>query len=322
MTRARETAGPAPWPPRLTEEEKRQRALALFAETEARYGVTRGNGKDGAGVTSGPGPVPPAAGGPILGKKIAENPAAARAPQAGRWPTGPQTNRGATGSSAPEAGAAGKGEGAFRSPPQAPSGAPREGESPGKSQGRSGGKQGQNHEKPAEIPEEKRTKPNRKENEFMLNLMILRNSLRQNAPACRERARAAGKWTWRDIRLMLCLVDRIQNALRGTMPASRDEYYAAYARHGHYELHIDGPVRTSRHLLVTDRHLAAMAEAAMKSECILCMREGAEISRCPLREALLEAAAPSSYQGEGRMVRKCEYREAAGQLIQGHDVTV
>ena len=167
-----------------------------------------------------------------------------------------------------------------------------------------------------------RVKPNRRENEFMLNLMILRNTLRTNAPACRDRARLAGKWIWRDIRLMLTLVDRIQNAMLRTMPESRDEYYSAYAKHGHYELHIDGPVRTARHLLVTDKHLAAMAEAAMKSECILCMREGNEINQCELREALLEAAAPTAIQDGDSLFRKCEYRDAAGQLVQGKDVTV
>ena len=74
-----------------------------------------------------------------------------------------------------------------------------------------------------EIPEKPKTNPNRRENEFMMNLMILRNTLRTNAPACRERARLAGKWTWRDIRLMTTLVDRIQDAMLTTMPPQRDE---------------------------------------------------------------------------------------------------
>ena len=124
-----------------------------------------------------------------------------------------------------------------------------------------------------------KTKPNRRENEFMLNLMILRNTLRTNAPSCRDRARLAGKWIWRDIRLMLTLVDRIQGAMLTTMPESRDEYYSAYAQHGHYELRMDGPVKVPRHILMTDRHAAALTEAAMKSECILCMREGGEIGQ-------------------------------------------
>ena len=165
-----------------------------------------------------------------------------------------------------------------------------------------------------------RTKPNKRENEFMMNLMVLRNSLAAHAPACRERAKRAGKWTWRDIRLMLRLVCKVQDALIKTMPESRDDYYTAYALHGHYELHIDGPVQTPRYLLIKDRHLAALADAAMKSECVLCMREGSEIGQCPLRAALLENAPPTELQ-EGRWVQ-CEYRDAAGQLIQGKDVTI
>lgn len=172
------------------------------------------------------------------------------------------------------------------------------------------------------IPERLKTKPNRKENEFMLNLMILRNTVKQNAPACRERARLAGKWVWRDIRLLTVLVERIQEKLLRTMPESRDDYYRAYAQHGHYELHMNGPVRTARHILMTDKHAAALAEAAMKSECILCMREGSEIGRCELREALLEAAAPTAIEDGNSLFRKCEYREAAGLLVQGKDVTV
>lgn len=177
-------------------------------------------------------------------------------------------------------------------------------------------------EAPPGIPESKRTKPNRRENEFMMNLMILRNTLRTNAPSCRERARLAGKWIWRDIRLMLTLVDRIQTAMMRTMPEGRDDYYTAYAMHGHYELHMDGPVRTPRQVLISDRNLAAMAEAAMESECILCMREGNEIDRCMLREALLEVAAPTEVQADDGRIRKCEYRDAAGALVHGTEVTV
>ena len=173
-----------------------------------------------------------------------------------------------------------------------------------------------------EIPEHLKTKPNRRENEFMLNLMILRNTLRTNAPSCRERARLAGKWVWRDIRLLTVLVERIQEKLLRTMPQSRDDYYRAYAQHGHYELHMDGPVRTPRHILMTDKHAAALAEAAMKSECILCMREGGEINRCELREALLEAAPPTNLDESNGLFRKCEYRDAAGALVQGNDVTI
>lgn len=173
-----------------------------------------------------------------------------------------------------------------------------------------------------EIPENLKTKPNKRENEFMLNLMVLRNTLMRNAPACRERARLAGKWIWRDIRLATVLICRIQEALLKTMPQSRDDYYLAYAKHGHYELHIDGPIRTPRQLLITDKHLATICEAAMESECLLCMREGNEIDRCELRDALLESAVPTEIRDGDSPFRRCEYRDAAGQLIHGKDVTI
>ena len=164
------------------------------------------------------------------------------------------------------------------------------------------------------------TKPDRRENELMMNLMVLRNTLVRNAPAARERAKRAGKWVWRDLRLMLRLVIKTQEALLQTMPESRRDYYTAYAMNGHYELRMDGPVRTPRHVLITDVHLGSITEAAMGSECVMCLREGSEIGKCPLREALLEVAPPTELQ-EGHW-RKCEYRGAAGDLIHGRDVEI
>ena len=177
-------------------------------------------------------------------------------------------------------------------------------------------------EEEAEIPEHMKSKPNKRENEFMLNLMVLRNTLLRNGPACRERAKLAGKWIWRDIRLATVLIDRIQGALLRTMPASREEYYTAYAHHGHYELHIDGPIRMPRQVLITDKHLGTICEAAMLSECIMCIREGNEIDHCELRDALLETAAPTAIQQGDSPFRKCEYKDAASQLLHGKDVTL
>jgi hypothetical protein len=170
---------------------------------------------------------------------------------------------------------------------------------------------------PVGIP---RTNPTRPENEFMMNLMILRNTLAKNAPAIRERAKRAGRWTWRDIRLMFALVSKVQDQLLETMPASRDDYYRAYARGGHYELVMNGPVRGTRYVLVSDRHLAALTEAAMESECVMCFREGSEIGKCPLRAALLECAPPTQLQ-DG-LWQRCEYRQAASQVLNDQEVTI
>ena len=168
--------------------------------------------------------------------------------------------------------------------------------------------------------EPEKTKPNRPENEFMMNLMILRNSLAKFSPACRERAKRAGKWIWRDIRLMTTLVDRVQDAMLGTMPPERDEYYRAYAVGGHYELVMNGPKRQARFVLIQDKHLGYLMEAAMEAECVMCFREGSEIGKCPLRAALLECAPPTELQEW--LWTKCEYREAASAILKGEEVNI
>lgn len=281
--------GPGPLPPAtpMTEAEKHRKAEELHRQIFGDLPVPR----QGAVQTAAEG-VRAGAEAQVPGQKNRGSSAAARAPE-GRGPTGPQTNTGSTGSCAPED------RGADPDPRKGPAG-----------------------QETPEIPERLKTKPNKRENEFMLNLMILRNTLLRNAPACRERARLAGKWIWRDIRLATVLICRIQEALLRTMPSSREDYYIAYARHGHYELHIDGPIRTPRQLLVTDKHLGTICEAAMRSECILCIREGKEIDQCELREALLESAAPTNLESGDSIFRKCEYRDAAGKLIHGEDVNV
>ena len=275
--------GPLPLAP-MTEEEKRRNAEEIHRQIFGDLPVPR----QGAVQTAAEG-VRAGAEAPVPGQKNRGSSAAARAPEAGRGPTGPQSNKGSTGSFAPEG---------PETRPAEPD--PEE----------------------TEIQESLKTKPNKRENEFMLNLMILRNTLMRNGPACRERARLAGKWIWRDIRLATVLICRIQEALLRTMPSSREDYYIAYAQHGHYELHIDGPIRTPRQLLITDKHLATICEAAMESECLLCMREGKEIDHCELREALLESAVPTEIRDGDSPFRQCEYREAAGQLIHGKDVTI
>lgn len=168
--------------------------------------------------------------------------------------------------------------------------------------------------------EPERSRPNRKENELMLNLMILRNALVAYGPAARERAKRAGPTVWRDIRLMTVLVEKVQTALLRTMPQRRDEYYTTYAQHGHYELVMNGPIRGKRLVLISDKYLGAVCEAAMENECSLCMREGNEIGSCLLRQALLEVAPPTEVQ-DGKW-RRCEYRRAASQLIRDEEVTI
>ena len=170
---------------------------------------------------------------------------------------------------------------------------------------------------PEPVARIEKTKPNKAENFFMMDLMILKNSLAVRMDAVKDRLKKVNRYGWRDLRLLFSLVDRIQSQLVQTMPESRLDYYAALARSGRYHLDIEGPVRQGRMVLISDIHLAQLCEAVMESECLMCLKTGNEVERCPIRQALLEVAPPTDIIGYS-----CEYADAAGSLVRGEEVRI
>lgn len=170
--------------------------------------------------------------------------------------------------------------------------------------------------------EQGRQMPNRQENALMLDLMLVRNTLAKNSEAVRGRLKSVPHG-WRDMRLLWHLVNRLQQELLKTMPDRRVAYYDQMARHGQVIIDIPGPIPRGRHILITDEHLAALTEAAMRGECTLCLKEGKEKQRCLIRQALLETAPPSEIQtGESAWWRPCEYQRAASALMRDEEVTI
>lgn len=165
-----------------------------------------------------------------------------------------------------------------------------------------------------------RTKPNKYENAFMLDMMILRNSLSKRRESVRDRLKQVNPHAWRDLQLLFSLVCRIQEQLRATMPESRDAYYQTIAQHGRYCMQLEGPIRQERTVVITDVHLGAILDAAIKSECLMCVKDGREIDRCPLRQAMLEVAPPEKVNGDGAI--GCEYRDVPGQILREETVVI
>lgn len=173
---------------------------------------------------------------------------------------------------------------------------------------------------PAGLPEQERTPPNKFENNFMIDLMLLRNALRVRGPKVKERLKKVNKHAARDLGLLFSLVDRLQVQLASTMPASRDEYYSILARNGRYHLTVDGPIRQGHTVLVTDTNLAYLCEVAVEQECLTCLRDGSEIRQCPLRKALMEIAPAMEMKADPG--ERCEYANVHRQLMHGEDVTI
>ena len=166
-----------------------------------------------------------------------------------------------------------------------------------------------------------RAMPNRQENALMLGLMMLRNSLAHNSEAVRDRL-GVYPYAWRDLRLLWHLVNKLQEQLLGTIPDRRVAYYDQMARHGKVIIDIPGPIPRGRHILITEKGMAAITEAAMRGECALCLKEGKEVTRCPIRAALLEVAPPETISDGQKWWVSCEYRNAASALVQGEEITI
>lgn len=173
---------------------------------------------------------------------------------------------------------------------------------------------------PAGLPEPERTPPNKYENNFMIDLMVLRNALRVRGPKVKERLKKVNKHAERDLGLLFSLVDRLQVQLASTMPASRDEYYSVLARNGTYHLSVAGPIRQGHTVVVTDANLAYLCEVAVEQECLTCLRDGSEIRNCPLRKALMEVAPAMEMKADPG--ERCEYANVHRQLMHGENVTI
>lgn len=162
-----------------------------------------------------------------------------------------------------------------------------------------------------------RTNPNRYENRYMLNMMVVLHTLKTDREIIVKRLRPWYPEINRDLGLLIHLTTRIQEELMTTFPEKRNEYYLKMAQYGEMQIDIPGPVRHERHLLMGVEDAAALAEAAMRGECVMCMRDGREIRKCPIREAMLGIAPPTETTLTG-----CEYRKPASQLIQGEEVYI
>lgn len=166
-----------------------------------------------------------------------------------------------------------------------------------------------------------RTNPTRAEHAAIVDLMIVRNDLIKNGEALKERL-SGHKNAWRDLRLLITLVNRLQDMLRDTLPDKRVLYYEKLGAHGRNIVDIPGPVPPPWHILMSADKLAAITAAAMEAECAMCVRDGKEVARCRLREALIEAAPPDAYTDTDSPFAVCEYRDAGSKLACGKEVRI
>lgn len=111
---------------------------------------------------------------------------------------------------------------------------------------------------------------------------------------------------WRQWRLMASTISRLLVALYDTMPMKNLRHMENICAHGEVLIRMRPAVRVPEYLLVNENDLRLLVNKAMGAECAVCIRDGREIDRCPLRKAMLPIAPPMDEPATG-----CGYRDVA-----------
>lgn len=162
--------------------------------------------------------------------------------------------------------------------------------------------------KPGEIREVTKA-----ENQFNLAIMILRNELARRSDVMRDRL-AATRHGWRDLKLLMYLVDHIQDAITKTLPEKDVRKYLNYAQHGKLTIDFPGAVETTSHVAIEKRDLNELANYAIYGKCTTCMAEGRDIKNCPLRNILMHIAPPNELS-DHKGIMSCEYIKIAQMIM-------
>lgn len=112
---------------------------------------------------------------------------------------------------------------------------------------------------------------------------------------------------WMQYRQAMGLIDAMFNGLERTITDRQLEQINNTIRNGEVmvKLRRAGAYDDDMNVVRADA-LAAVVGAAMRAECMICVKDTADVKRCPLRKAIDELCPPDSYETSG-----CVYRDLA-----------
>ena len=97
---------------------------------------------------------------------------------------------------------------------------------------------------------------------------------------------------WRQWRLMVSIINRLVPQVYSVIPVKTRRHIENLCNHGEVVIRIKPTARVPEHTLISDDDLCVVCDAAMENECAICLKQGKEIDRCPLRKAMLHIAQP------------------------------
>ena len=111
---------------------------------------------------------------------------------------------------------------------------------------------------------------------------------------------------WRQWRLMASTLSRLLAQLYDLMPIKNLHHIQNIRAHGEVLIRMQPASRVPQYTLVNEDDLRILVNTSMAAECAICLKDGKEIDRCPLRRAMLSIAPPYDDPPTG-----CGYRDVA-----------
>ncbi len=144
------------------------------------------------------------------------------------------------------------------------------------------------------------------EKQAVAMLYALHSTLHKQDAVLERCLKGAGKYAWRDWRLMHKLADKTCKTIVESMDDKDCLWLDRLLREAKVGLEIKGPLQKPDYAVVDAKDLATICKLAARQECTLCLRTGKEISACSLRASLLYVATPPDGENPFGL---CEYTD-------------
>lgn len=155
------------------------------------------------------------------------------------------------------------------------------------------------------LPQMDRRPMNGREMRVIEYLAAMDSKIVESGEALRDRLRDVPNG-WRQWRLMASTLSRLLVQLYDLMPVKNLRHIQNICNHGEVLIRVRPASRVPEYMLVNEDDLRIMVNASMAAECAICLKDGKEIERCPLRRAMLNIAPPYDDPPTG-----CGYRDVA-----------
>ncbi len=153
------------------------------------------------------------------------------------------------------------------------------------------------------MPQEKLTG---KEKQAVAMCMAVHSEIHKSSDILEKRLKAQGGNAWRDWRCVMTMLDRLSGIIVDSMTDADCLWLQRLIDHAKVGIDLPGPLKKKDYVIIDAKVLSRIVGLAAREECTLCTREGKQIKRCMLRDALLSVCPPP----DGETGGWCEYAEA------------